>query len=91
MQHRSSYRLADPLTTAGNTRFCVISAMSKVNVGTDLAIWSVISGLRQSDADFWEVFIDKGGCMVNILKLNESPAFSFARISDMFSAYTANR
>lgn len=91
MQHRSSYRLADPLATAGNTRFCVISAMSKVDIGTNLAIWSVISGLRQSDADFWEVFIDKGGCMINILKLNESSAFSFGTISGMFSACKVNR
>lgn len=52
--------------------------MGKVDIGADLAIWSIISCVRQSDADFWEVFINKGGCMVNILKLNESPAFSFA-------------
>lgn len=53
--------------------------MSKVDIGINLAIWSIISCVRQSDADFWEVFIDKGGCMVNILKLNESPAFPFLR------------
>jgi hypothetical protein len=74
------------LATAGNTRFCIVSAMGKVDIGANLAIWNIISRLRQSDADFWEVFIDKGGCMVNILKLNESPAFSFAKVSDNVSS-----
>ena len=53
--------------------------MGKVNVGTALAIWDLVSRVRQCEEDLWEMFVDESSGMINVLELDERSAFAFAK------------
>jgi hypothetical protein len=61
---------------AAGARISIRFGMSKVNEGTALAIGDLISRMRQGDENLWEMIVDEGGCMINVLELDERPTFS---------------